>query len=214
VPGDIEYVERGEKVAESRYESHLAMGSLGLYERPTLESFSGKGGRYLRAESARVERIRRLMGLGAAERAVGISWRSSNAETGAMRSVELKELVVALRGQGVRLVNLQYGEVRAEIEGVYEALGERVWECGEVDNREDLDGLAALIEACDEVVSIGNATAHLAGALGKKTTVLLPEAPSWRWLAQDDQTLWYSNVRVIIGGVGGKGLNFPKKEGV
>jgi ADP-heptose:LPS heptosyltransferase len=131
-----------------------------------------------------------------------------------MRSVGLKELVVALRGRGVRLVNLQYGEVREEIEGVYEALGERVWECGEVDNREDLDGLAALIEACDEVVSIGNATAHLAGALGKRTTVLLPEAPSWRWLAQDDQTLWYSSVQVIIGAVGSKGLNFPTKEEV
>jgi len=194
LPGDIEFVERGEKVAESRYESHLAMGSLGLYERPTLESFGGKGGRYLRAEGARVERIRSLMGLGAAERAVGISWRSSNPETGSMRSVGLKELVVALRGRGVRLVNLQYGEVREEIEGVYEALGERVWECGEVDNREDLDGLAALIEACDEVVSIGNATAHLAGALGKRTTVLLPEAPSWRWLAQGTTTPWYESL--------------------
>jgi len=89
-----------------------------------------------------------------------------------------------------------------------------VGECGEVDNREDLDGLAALIEACDEVVSIGNATAHLAGALGKRTTVLLPEAPSWRWLARDDQTLWYSSVQVIIGAVGSKGLNFPTKEEV
>jgi len=51
-----------------------------------------------------------------------------------------------------------------------------------------------LIEACDEVVSIGNATAHLAGALGKKTTVLLPEAPSWRWLAQGTTTPWYCSL--------------------
>jgi hypothetical protein len=53
-----------------------------------------------------------------------------------------------------------------------------------------------LIEACDEVVSIGNATAHLAGALGKRTTVLLPEVPSWRWLAQGETTPWYSSVRL------------------
>jgi ADP-heptose:LPS heptosyltransferase len=66
-----------------------------------------------------------------------------------------------------------------------------------VDNREDLDGLAALIEACDEVVSIGNATAHLAGALGKRTTVLLPEAPSWRWLAQGTTTPWYDGCTLI-----------------
>ena len=111
-----------------------------------------------------------------------------------MRSLELSGLVEALRGEGVRLVNLQYGEVGAEIEGVYEELGERVWACGEVDNREDLDGLAALIEACDEVVSIGNATAHLAGALGKRTRVLLPEAPSWRWFAKGHTTPWYDSI--------------------
>ena len=194
LPDEVEFVERGEKVEESRYDSHLAMGSLGLYERPTLESFQGKGGRYLRADEARVKRLRGLMGLRSGERAIGISWRSSNAETGAMRSVGLRELVEALRGEGVRLVNLQYGEVGAEIEGVYEELGERVWACGEVDNREDLDGLAALIEACDEVVSIGNATAHLAGALGKRTRVLLPEAPSWRWLAKGHTTPWYGSI--------------------
>jgi hypothetical protein len=194
LPEEVEFVERGEQVEESRYDSHLAMGSLGLYERPTLESFQGKGGRYLRADEARVKRLRGLMGLRSGERAIGISWRSSNAETGAMRSVGLRELVEALRGEGVRLVNLQYGEVGAEIEGVYEELGERVWACGEVDNREDLDGLAALIEACDEVVSIGNATAHLAGALGKRTRVLLPEAPSWRWLAKGHTTPWYDSI--------------------
>jgi hypothetical protein len=61
-----------------------------------------------------------------------------------------------------------------------------------------------LIEACDEVVSIGNATAHLAGALGKKTTVLLPKLgvkaagnkvmPGWRWLGQPSTCLWYDSV--------------------
>ena len=39
-----------------------------------------------------------------------------------------------------------------------------VVQCSSVDNREDLDGLAALIEVCDLVVSITNVTVHLAGA--------------------------------------------------
>jgi hypothetical protein len=218
LPEDVEYVERGSWVEESRYDRHIALGSLGMHLRPTLESFVGKGGGYLRADGVRVERLRGLMGLGSGERAVGISWRSSNPETGAQRSIGLRELVESLRGEGVRLVNLQYGEVGEEIERVCEETGERVWECEEVDNREDLDGLAALIEACDEVVSIGNATAHLAGALGKRTTVLLPEAPSWRWLPAGGRTLWYPDVRVIItpsrtlSGVSAARVHNPDKE--
>ena len=113
-----------------------------------------------------------------------------------MRSVGLRELVEALRGEGVRLVNLQYGEVGAEIEGVYEELGERVWTCGEVDNREDLEGLAGLIEGCDWVVSVGNATAHLSGALGQKTWVLLPYVAGWRWLHEGSTCPWYQSVRL------------------
>ena len=47
-------------------------------------------------------------------------------------------------------------------------------QCASVDNREDLDGLAALIEVCDLVVSTSNVTIHMAGALAKETWVMLP----------------------------------------
>ena len=66
------------------------------------------------------------------------------------------------------LVNLQYGDVEDEIREFKEATGIDVVQCASVDNREDLDGLAALIEVCDLVVSITNVTVHLAGALAKR----------------------------------------------
>ena len=50
-----------------------------------------------------------------------------------------------------------------------------------IDNWEDLESLAALIEGCDLVVTVGNATAHLSGALGQRTWMLLYVA-GWRWL--------------------------------
>ena len=75
------------------------------------------------------------------------------------------------------LVNLQYGDVDKEIREFEEQTGIKIIQCGSVDNREDLDGLAALIEACDLVVSTSNVTIHLAGALGKDTWVLLPLFP-------------------------------------
>jgi ADP-heptose:LPS heptosyltransferase len=59
-----------------------------------------------------------------------------------------------------------------------------------------LEGLAGLIEGCDLVVSVGNATAHLSGALGQKTWVLLPYVAGWRWLHEGSTCPWYQSVRL------------------
>jgi ADP-heptose:LPS heptosyltransferase len=197
LPDDVEFFERGTVVPEDRYDSHIAIGSLGQYLRPTLESFEGKGGKYLWADSERIQAMREWLSVKEGERVIGLSWRSSNPETGAARSLALKDLVKSLEAPGVRFVNLQYGDVSAEIEALERDEGIQVLQCPGLDTTDDLDGLAALIEACDEVVSIGNATAHLAGALGKKTTVLLPKARSWRWLSETRDTPWYPSASLV-----------------
>ena len=45
----------------------------------------------------------------------------------------------------------------------------------EIDNFNDIDGLASLIDACDCVVSVSNTTVHIAGAIGKETYLMLPQ---------------------------------------
>ena len=64
---------------------------------------------------------------------------------------------------------------------------------------QDIDGLAALIEACDLVITISNTTAHLAGALGKPVFLLLPYSQGrlWYWQTQRSNTLWYPGMRVF-----------------
>ena len=39
--------------------------------------------------------------------------------------------------------------------------------------------------------------AHLAGALGKPTWLLLSFAPDWRWLAQGNTSYWYPTMRLL-----------------
>ena len=56
---------------------------------------------------------------------------------------------------------------------------------------------ARLIGQMDLVISCDTATAHLAGALGKKTWVLLPFAPDWRWLTGHDDNPWYPTMRLF-----------------
>jgi len=69
-----------------------------------------------------------------------------------------------------------------------------------VDQFSDIDLFAAQIAAMDVVITIDNSTAHLAGALGVPTFLLLPFAPEWRWLqALPDDTNdspWYPAMRL------------------
>ena len=94
------------------------------------------------------------------------------------------------------MLNLQYGEVREEIETIRRERGIEVLSHAGIDNREDLEGLSGLIEGCDLVVSVGNATAHLSGALGQRTWVLLPYVAGWRWLHEGSCCPWYQSVRL------------------
>ena len=81
-----------------------------------------------------------------------------------------------------------------EIREFKEATGIDVVQCTSVDNREDLDGLAALIEVCDLVVSTSNVTIHMAGALAKETWALQPYAANFWWLVERTDSIWYPSL--------------------
>lgn len=47
------------------------------------------------------------------------------------------------------------------------------------------------------MITVDTAVAHLAGALGRRTWVLLPSAPDWRWLTEREDSLWYPTARLF-----------------
>lgn len=56
---------------------------------------------------------------------------------------------------------------------------------------------AALIANLDLVVCVDTSVAHLSGAMGKPTWLLLPANPDWRWLLERDDSPWYPTVRLF-----------------
>jgi Flp pilus assembly protein TadD len=55
---------------------------------------------------------------------------------------------------------------------------------------------AALICALDLVITSDTAVAHLAGALGKPTWLLLHHAPDWRWMTEGNHSPWYPSLKL------------------
>jgi len=194
---DIRFFEHEEPVSLDSYDEQLPLGSLGMICRPNARSFESGGSPYLTVRPGLAAKLRAELGIRQGERLIGLSWRSANPETRRIRSIDLESIVTKLRADGVRFLNLQYGNLDAEIESVAARTGVRVLSHPTVDTRDDLEGVAALIEACDLIVSVGNATAHLAGAVGQRTWVLLPHVAGWRWLHEGERCSWYQSVRLF-----------------
>jgi hypothetical protein len=61
----------------------------------------------------------------------------------------------------------------------------------------DFAETAALVSCLDLVIAVDTSVAHLAGALGRPTWILLPWTPDYRWLLGRDDSPWYPTVRLF-----------------
>lgn len=153
---------------------------------------------FLKADPVRREAIAAAPGFPRTRPVVGLSWKSSNKKFGADKSLRLVDLAPILSLPGLGFVNLQYGDVDEDIAAAQAATGVSVSRVEGLDVFNDIDGLLALVEACDVVVTTSNVTAHLAGALGKKAVVLVPMGKGclWYWHGAANN-LWYPSLTRI-----------------
>ena len=177
---------------------HVPMGSIGRYFRNRWEDFPLREAGYLIPDGEFSIGLRkRLAGNG--RLVVGLSWFSKMNRVGEDKSVPLREFGPILRLSGTGFVDLQYGDTRDERSAVAKLTSAQLIHVDEVDNELDIDGLAALISACDAVVTVSNTTAHIAGAVGKPVYLLLPHAlpTHWYWHIDRDRSPWYPTVRLF-----------------
>ncbi|MFC1673568.1 tetratricopeptide repeat protein [Pseudomonadota bacterium] len=126
---------------------------------------------------------------------VGLVWRGNPEHANdANRSCSLGALAPVFDVAGTQFFALQWGGLTdgelADIEGR--------------DNVTDLsdafDGFAEaaeIIAGLDVLISVDTAMAHLSGAMGRETWVLLPKVSDWRWRGPEGFSPWYPRANLF-----------------
>jgi len=122
---------------------------------------------------------------------VGLVWSGSvTHQDDHNRSIPLAELLSSLPS-GPRYISLQK-EVRPDDLAALQASG--LTHFG--DQLHSFSDTAALCSCMDVVISVDTSVAHLSGALGQTTWILLPHLPDWRWLLERRDSPWYPSARL------------------
>ena len=169
----------GHTEAPAAFDHHCPLASLPGAFKTTLDTIPADVS-YLRAEPERVAAWRdRLSG---PEFKIGVSWQGSTIKTGVGRSFPLHALRQVAAIPGVRMISLQQGTGLEQLHSL--PAGMRVETLGE-----DFDAgpdafvdTAAVMECLDLVITCDTSIAHVAGALGRPTWVVLKRVPDWRWM--------------------------------
>ena len=182
-------------INDALYDVHLPMGDLAGLFRNNLDDFLGVKTQYLLANQEQVAAVHEQISR-KNEIVIGIAWQSKNRVSGIKAAPDLEEFMNAFNIPGVRLVNLQYGDFDEDMDALQSRYLVDIVQPNQVHQESNLDGLATIISACDLIISADNITAHLAGALNIPCWLLLPKAPSWRWLSDVTLTPWYPSIRI------------------
>ncbi len=193
-----EQIDEAACIAEGRFAAQTHIASLGQFFRKDAEDMTSVQSGYLKADPEQVSAFRKRL-IDTEKIICGLSWHSKNDEFGRDKSLSLESLAPLLKSSGAEFIDLQYGDTSAERASLQSDHGLLVNKLDDVDSFHDIDTLAALISACDIIVTVSNTTAHLAAALGKPVIVMLPESPSlfWYWHIDRSDSPWYPSAVLL-----------------
>jgi tetratricopeptide (TPR) repeat protein len=187
----------------SQFNKGIYWMSMGKYVRQKIENFPKKNIAYLKPNDNKVKEIEQKLNK---DKSIvcGLSWKSSGV-SGRYKTASLEKLIPILSINNIRFIDLQYEtknnlvKTSFEKKKLHKNHNIKIEEYKGVDKLDDIDGLTALIENCDIVVTASNVTAHIAGGLGKKTFLFVPfsQGRLWYWQEEGDKSIWYPNVKIF-----------------
>lgn len=122
------------------------------------------------------------------QKTTGLAWSGGLPRTGKEpRNAGLNAFLPLLK-KGGEFVSLQYMEDEQEIRDLAKQ-GIKIRTLPWVTRGQDMDLLAGLVGACDEVVGVHTTALHLSSALGVPTTTLVHRGSGWRYASEE--LIWY-----------------------
>lgn len=123
---------------------------------------------------------------------IGLVW--NGAQIGNLnRNIPLRYFYPLSKLENVELYSLQKGHGVKQLEDIPEYF--KITDLGVTFN--NFSDTAAAIENLDLLITSDNSVLNLAGAMGKKTFLLLGKDSEWRWLKDQETTSWYENVKIF-----------------
>jgi len=122
---------------------------------------------------------------------VGLVWASGIIGDTINKSCNLAALAPLFNIPGITFYSLQKGDGAKQLEDSQLSMVDMTVELY------DFVDTAALVANLDLVITVDTAVAHLAGAMGKHTWVLLPFMADWRWLLEREDSPWYPSIRLF-----------------
>ena len=187
MPGVAGAVTRGD--ALPAFDLHTSLMSLPRAFRTTLETVPADVP-YLAPPPAQIASWRERLGRSRALR-IGIAWSGTPSPWN--RAIPLQLLLPLAQRTSCELHVLQT-EIWSADRTTLAALPQVR---DHSDALADFADSAALVSLMDLVVSIDTAAAHLAGALGVPTWLLLPVGPDYRWMLGRADSPWYPTMRLF-----------------
>jgi len=186
----------------------MSIGDVGQLLRPTLDSFKKPGNRpALKAAIQTTKKLAKKYRRPAPNPfLIGFSWHSTAPELGAFKSLDLVAAQKLIESTDGTFVSLQYAPQPEHLSALSESGGENWIYDRSVDPLIDMDLATAQVAAMNYVVTISNTTAHIAGALGIPTALLVPRqtARLWYWFKDQKTCPWYPSVQVYESDKDGK----------
>jgi tetratricopeptide (TPR) repeat protein len=175
------------------FDLHCPLLSLPLALGTDLDSIP-RSAPYLRADPGKSARWDARFPRDPSRLRVGLVWsgqqRHKNDHNRSIPVALLRKLALSQRAQFFCLQN----EIRESDRAALAGMPEITNVCQELASFGDT---AALIDNMDLVISVDTSVAHLAGAMGKPTWIMLPFAADWRWMLTREDSPWYPSVRLF-----------------
>lgn len=118
---------------------------------------------------------------------VGLKWKGS--PDVAPRNIDVDLLLKLSEVKNVKFYSLE--------KGLTEKLPDSSGVASIAETFNDFSDTAAAIANMDLVISVDTSIAHLVGAMGIPTWILLPYITNWRWFSDTETTPWYQSAKIF-----------------